>query len=104
MNNRVNAEAQKYVKVDGSNGMTGNLDLNNKKIINLNTDDEDIKSATNVRYLKNALVESREQITKEYKNYLVPASGLQKDTFRYLMEDIDESSSENNINVMGISD
>ena len=34
----------------------------------------------------------------------MPASGLQKDTFRYLMEDIDESSSANNINVMGISD
>ena len=34
----------------------------------------------------------------------MPASGLQKDAFRYLMEDADESSSENNINVMGIRD
>ena len=95
---------KKFVKVDGANPMTGNLDLNNKKIINLATDGKDIKSATNVGYLKDALIKEHEQITREYKNYLVPASGLQKDTFRSLMEDADESSSENNINVMGIRD
>ena len=93
---------KKFVKVDGADPITGNLDLNDKKIINLATEGKDIKSTTNDGYLKNALVESHELITKEYKNYLVPASGLQKDAFRYLMEDADESSSENNINVMGI--
>jgi len=31
VNNKINDEAQKHVKVDGSNGMTGNLDLNDKK-------------------------------------------------------------------------
>ena len=95
---------KKFVKVDGAYPMTGNFDLNDKEIINLATDGKDLKSATNMGYLKSALVESHELITKEYKNYLVPACGLQKDTFRYLMEDADESSSENNINVMGIRD
>ena len=83
--------------------MTGNLDLNNKKIIKLATDDKDIKSATYIGHLKDALVEDREQIIREYKNYLV-LSGLRKDAFRYLMEDADESSSGNNINFMGIRD
>ena len=68
------------------------------------TDGKDIKSTANVGYVKSSLVESHELITKEYKNYLISASGLQKDPFRYLMEDADESSSENNIKVMGIRD
>ena len=53
VNYGINTEAPKYVKVDGSNGMTGNLDLNDKKIINLNSDDKDIKSAANVSYVSN---------------------------------------------------
>ena len=35
------------------------------------------------------------------ESHLTP-SGQQKDTFRYLMDDVDESSSENNISVSGI--
>ena len=36
---------KKFLKVDGSNNMTGNLNLNNNKIINLHTDYKDSKSA-----------------------------------------------------------
>ena len=46
------------------------------------------------------------KITDDYKKYVdeshVTPSGQQKDAFRYLMEDIDHSSSENNITVTGI--
>ena len=48
------------------------------------------------------------QITNAYKQYVdhshISPSGLQRDAFRYLMEDTDDSSSENNIQVTGIVD
>ena len=48
------------------------------------------------------------QLTNAYKQYVdhshVSPSGLQRDVFRYLMEDTDDSSSENNIRVTGIVD
>ena len=48
------------------------------------------------------------QITNAYKQYVdnshVSPSGLQRDAFRYLMDDVDESSSEKNINITGIVD
>lgn len=47
-------------------------------------------------------------ITNQYKKYVddshIAPSGLQKDVFRYLMEDADESSSESSIHVKGIID
>ena len=71
VNFKVRDETEKnFVKVDGANHMTGNLDLNDKKIINLATDGKDIKSAANVGYLKDAIVGDNEQITREYKNYV----------------------------------
>ena len=52
VNNRIDDMTQKkFLKVDGTNNMTGNLNLNEKTIINLNTDDKDIKSAANVGYV-----------------------------------------------------
>ena len=56
VNYRINVEVQNYVKVDGSNGMTDDLDMNDNKIITLNTDDKAVKSATNVGYFKNTLL------------------------------------------------
>ena len=47
-------------------------------------------------------------LTNAYQQYVdhshVSPSGLQRDAFRYLMEDTDDSSSENNIEVTGIVD
>ena len=49
VNNRIDDMTQKkFLKVDGTNNMTGNLNLNNNKIINLQTDYRDSKSAVNV--------------------------------------------------------
>ena len=54
VNNRIDDMTQKkFLKVDGSNNMTGNLNLNNNKIINLQTDYKDSKSAVNVDFMQN---------------------------------------------------
>ena len=106
------ADAKKYVNVDGSNGMTGNLNLNEKTIINLNTDDKDIKSAANVGYVSSKVHTAKGDVTVGLKTYFdtkikeshITSSTNKKDVFRYLMENADESSSENNIIVDGIVD
>ena len=43
-------------------------------------------------------------ITKQLNESHVSSSTNKKDVFRYLMEDADQSSSENNVGVLGISD
>ena len=49
VNYRINNEMQKkFLRIDGTNSMTVNLDLNDKKILNLYTDDDDPNSAANV--------------------------------------------------------
>ena len=106
------ADAKKYVNVDGSNGMTGNLNLNEKTIINLNTDDKDIKSAANVGYVSSKVHTAKGDVTVGLKTYFdtkikeshITSSTNKKDVSRYLMENADESSSENNIIVDGIVD
>ena len=106
------ADAKKYVNVDGSNGMTGNLNLNEKTIINLNTDDKDIKSAANVGYVSSKVHTAKADVTAGLKTYFdtkikeshITSSTNKKDVFRYLMENADESSSENNTIVDGIVD
>ena len=69
VNYRINTEAPKYVKVDGNSAMAGNFNLNDKKIINLNTDDKDIKSAANVGYVSNKVNTAKGDVTVMLKNY-----------------------------------
>ena len=95
---------QKFLKVDGSNNMTGNLNLNNNKIINLQTDYKDSKSAVNVDFMQNEITTMRDLVTQKIHESQIINSGKKRDAFRYLMEDTDESSSENNIEVLGIND
>ena len=103
---------KKFLKVDGTNNMTGNLNLNEKTIINLNTDDKDIKSAANVGYVSSKVHTAKGDVTVGLKTYFdtkikeshITSSTNKKDVFRYLMENADESSSENNIIVDGIVD
>ena len=111
VNNRIDDMTQKkFLKVDGTNNMTGNLNLNEKIIINLNTDDKDIKSAANVGYVSSKVQTAKGDVTVGLKTYLdtkikeshITSSTNKKDIFRYLMENADESSSENNIIVDGI--
>ena len=92
--------------------MTANLDLNDKEIINLKTDDKNIKSAANVGYVSNKVNTAKGDVTVGLKSYIdtkireshITSSTNKKDVFRYLMENADEPSSENNIRVTGIVD
>ena len=105
VNNRIDDITQKkFLKVDGSNNMTGNLNLNNNKIINLQTDYKDSKSAVNVDFMQNEITTMRDLVTQKIHESQIINSGQKRDAFRYLMEDTDESSSENNIEVLGIND
>ena len=84
--------------------MTGNLNLNNNKIINLQTDYRNSKSAVNVDFVQDEITNVRDLVTQKIRESQIINSGQKRDAFRYLMEDTDESSSENNIEVLGIID
>ena len=93
-----------YLKLDGTTSMSGDLNLNNNKIINLQTHYKDSKSAVNVNFMQNEITTMRDLVTQKIYESQIINSGQKKDAFRYLMEDTDESSSENNIEVLGIND
>ena len=95
---------KKFLKVDGSNNMSGDLNLNNNKIVNLQTDYRDSKSAVNVNFVENEITTMRDLVTQKIHESQIINSGKKRDAFRYLMENTDESSSENNIEVLGIND
>ena len=69
----------------------GEIDQNSQKIINLGTPTDDDDAATK-KYA--------DEISKD----TISTTSHPKDEFRYLMEDVDESSSESNIFVTGIVD
>ena len=84
--------------------MSGDLNLNNNKIINLQTDSKNSKSAVNVELMENEITDLRNLVTQKIHESQIINSGQKKDAFRYLMENDDESSSEYNIQVLGIVD
>ena len=89
--------------------MSGDLDMAGNKINNVGTPDTDENdAAVNVGFFNTELNTSNANLTNTLKQYVdhshVSPSGLQRDAFRYLMEDTDDSSSENNIRVTGIVD
>ena len=92
-----------YLKLDGTTSMSGDLNLNNNKIVNLQTDYRDSKSAVNVQLMENEITTLRNLVTQKIHESQITSSG-KKDVFRYLMENDDESSSELNIQVLGIVD
>ena len=105
-------DTTQFVKKVGDT-MTGVLNMNGNKIKNVGapyTYEND--AAVNVGFFNTELNASNSnvftQITNAYKQYVdhshVSPSGQQTDVFRYLMEDADHSSSENNIVVTGIVD
>ena len=104
VNKRLSETQKKFLKVDGTNNMTGNLNLNNNKIINLQTDSKNSKSAVNVELMENEITDLRNLVTQKIHESQIINSGQKKDAFRYLMENDDESSSEYNIQVLGIVD
>ena len=95
---------KKFLRFDGTNSMTGDLNLNNNKIINLQTDDKDSKSAVNVDFMQSEITSMRDFVSQSIHESHITSSAQKRDAFRYLMEDTDESSSENNIEVLGIND
>ena len=97
------SETQKnYLKLDGTTSMSGDLNLNNNKIVNLQTDSKNSKSAVNVELMENEITDLRNLVTQKIHESQIINSGQKKDAFRYLMENDDESSSESNIQVLGI--
>ena len=93
-----------YLKLDGTTSMSGDLNLNNNKIVNLQTDSKNSKSAVNVELMENEITDLRNLVTQKIHETQIINSGQKKDAFRYLMENDDESSSESNIQVLGIVD
>ena len=85
---------KKLLKVDGTNNMARNLNLNNNKIVNLETDYKDSKCAVNVDFMENEITTVRDLVTQKIHESQIVNSGQKRDAFRYLMEDTDESSSE----------
>ena len=104
VNKRIAETQKEYLKNDGSKSMTGNLNLNNNKIVNLQTDFKDSKSAANVNFVENEITTMRDLVTQKIHESQIINSGQKRDAFRYLMEDTDGSSSENNMKVLGITD
>ena len=84
--------------------MTGDLNLDNNTIVNLHTEGKDLKSAVNVNFMQNEITSMRDLVSQIIHESHITSSTNKKDIFRYLMEDTDESSSENNIDVLGIND
>ena len=104
VNKRLSETQKIYLKFDGSNRMTGDLNLNNNKIINLQTDIKDSKSAVNVDFMQNEITSMRDLVSQKIHESHITSSTQKRDAFRYLMEDADQFSSENNIEVLGIND
>ena len=101
---RITNSQKNYLKLDGTTSMSGNLNLNNNKIINLQTDSKNSKSAVNVELMENEITDLKNLVTQKIHESQIINSGQKKDAFRYLMENDDESSSELNIQVLGIVD
>ena len=99
---RITNSQKNYLKHDGTTSMSGDLNLNNNKIINLQTDSKNSKSAVNVELMENEITDLRNLVTQKIHESQIINSGQKKDAFRYLMKNDDESSSESNIQVLGI--
>ena len=105
---------QKYVQsqLDTKLNKNADIDMTNHKIKNLGTPlSYENNAAVNVSFFNKEINDSNTnlytRLTKDYKTYVNKShitSTQKKDAFRYLMEDADESSSENNNNVLGIND
>ena len=79
--------------------MTGSIDMNKSKIINL-PEPTEINDAVNMEFLDSKIDDLNKKITKN----TITATSHPKDVFRYLMEDPLQSSSESNTVVTGIVD
>ena len=65
VNYRLSETQKNYLKLDGSANMTGDLNLNNNKIINLQTDYRNSKSAVNVDFVQEEISDLRDLVNKK---------------------------------------
>ena len=103
----INSASAENLPLNGRDSMTGNLNMGNNKITNLHTDADDAFSAANVRHVSQANAYLITTLTDSFKKKINEAhisSSTDRDVFRYIMEDVDESASESNIIVDGIID
>ena len=100
-----------FVRTEGTAPLTGNLNMGKHKIKNLGTPaTNENDAAVNVGFFTSEVnaynLNLSTQLTAAYKKYVdeshVTPSGHAGNAFSNLMEDADESSSENNISVSGI--
>ena len=94
LNNKADkSDLDNYFKLDGTNVMTGNLQMNGNSIVGLSNPPSDMDQATNKEYVDS-------QISKAN----IKPSHTPKNVFKYLMNDVNEWSSEYNIRVLNFSD
>jgi len=88
--------------------MAADLDKNNKKITNLSTNANNVLSATNVGYINqvkgNMITTLTDSFNKKINESHISSSTNKKSVFQYVMDDVNQSTSENNIIVDGIED
>ena len=104
MSSLLTTKLMTFLKFDGTNSMTGDLNLNNNTIVNLHTDGKKPKTAVNVDFMQSKITSMSDLVSQTIHESHITSSTNKKDAFRYLMEDTDESSRENNIDVLGIND
>ena len=89
-------DVSNYLKVDGTNKMTGDLNMDNHKIVNLNDEPTTGTDAVNKNYINSVVSHS----------HVKPSH--QKDQFSYLMPNVlqwtDEMDGENSFNMTNIAD
>ena len=78
VNKRLSETQKNYLKLDGSANMTGDLNLNNNKIVNLQTDSKNSKSAVNVELMENKITDLRNLVTQKIHESQIINSGQKK--------------------------
>lgn len=77
--------------------MLANLDMGGENVINLPENRTDDSAAVSKKYVSTVKTTLHTQLTLEYQKYVDGSysspSGHQRNRFKYLVEDIDESSS-----------
>ena len=78
VNYRLSETQKNYLKLDGTTSMSGNLNLNNNKIVNLQTDSKNSKSAVNVELMENEITDLRNLVTQKIHESQIINSGQKK--------------------------
>ena len=65
VNKRLSETQKNYLKLDGTTSMSGDLNLNNNKIVNLQTDYKDSKSAVKVAFMQSEITSTKDLVTQE---------------------------------------